>query len=94
MGEYQSDDRIVRLQQVLTGIILAAVAAAAAVSFWSDTWGARLDFFSLLLLILAAPVRLIALARYFKHQNNSRYALLSYMVIVVMALSVVFHYLT
>lgn len=93
MGEFQSDGRIIRLQQILTGIILAAVALAASVSFWSDTWGARLDFLSLLLLILAAPVRLIALARYFRLQNNNRYALLSYLVIAVMALTVVFHYL-
>ncbi len=51
--------------------------------------GHYLSYASVVLLIVAAPVRIIAVSRYFRKQNDRRYETMSYILILIIVLTAI-----
>jgi hypothetical protein len=78
---------LLKLQRSLVVLIIILFASTIIAYFADKNIGLILSRISILVLILTVPIRLVWIAGYFRKTGNIRYQILSYLVIVIIALS-------
>lgn len=87
MKESDANNTIFRIQKGILYVVMLVLIAAVAVGFRNERIAYYLGYTAVVLLIAAAPIRIIAVAGYFKRLGNSRYRSLSYIIIVIIILT-------
>jgi hypothetical protein len=80
---------LLKLQRNLIILIIILFTATIIAYFIDKNIGLILGRISILVLIMTVPIRLIWIGTYFKRAGNIRYQILSYTVIAIIALSVI-----
>jgi hypothetical protein len=89
MADRDGKPGIIKLQNVLIIITIALFVAATVIYSIDRRIGLVACYISVSLLILAAPIRIIWVARLFRDTGERRYRLLAYLLIAIIALTAV-----
>jgi NADH:ubiquinone oxidoreductase subunit K len=87
MPEEKPPNGLLRLQRLLLYFIIVVLLVSMVIGQFDIRKTIILNYISVTILILAAPLRLLSISEYFRKQNEKKYRILSYMVIFVMALT-------
>ena len=79
---------LVKLQKILIYIIIALFAACTVIGILNKRAGETASYLSVILLFLAAPVRMIWVGEYFRTTNQKKYQTMAYIVIGIIAMTV------
>ena len=90
MGGFEVNKGILKLQRLLLIIVLAFLFIDIGIGIVYPELDQNIILIALILLILAAPIRIIAVAEYFRKKGNRKYQYLSYMVIVIIGLTALY----
>lgn len=79
---------LVKVQRILIYITVAIFIVSMVVDFINNHIGMKFNYIAVVLLFLAAPIRMIWVGEYFRKTNRKKYQALAYMVIGIIALTV------
>ncbi len=79
---------LVKLQKILIYIIILIFTTCIAIGIINKRAGETAGYLSVILLFLAAPIRMIWVSEYFRTTNQKKYQALAYIVIGIIALTV------
>lgn len=79
--------KIIRLQNILIWAVVVAFSLGIIIGFLDKKLGRVIYFVDVLLLIMAAPLRVIWVSEYFRKAGERKYRVLAYLVIVIIALT-------
>jgi hypothetical protein len=79
--------KVIRLQNILIWAVGVAFCLGIIIGFFDEKLGRLICFVDVLLLIMAAPLRVIWLSEYFRKAGERKYGILAYLVIVIIALT-------
>lgn len=90
MAKYEVGQGIIKMQRVILIVVLVFLVLDIVEGMILDKGiGHYLSYASVVLLIVAAPLRMIAVSRYFKERNDRHYQILSYIVILIIVLTAI-----
>jgi len=89
MAKFEVDQGILKLQRIILILVMMVLALAVIIGMYDAKIGYYLGYTAVILLIIAAPIRIIAVSKYFKKRNDRRYELLSYIVILIIILTAI-----
>jgi len=84
---------LVRLQKILISIIIVLFAACIVTGIFNVQTGETVSFLSVVLLFLAAPIRMIWVGEYFRSTGQKKYQMLAYIVIAIIITAALFRLL-
>ncbi len=84
---------LVRLQKILIYIIIMLFAACILTGIFNRQTGEAVSFLSVVLLFLAAPIRMIWVGKYFRSTGQKKYQTLAYIVIAIIITTALFRLL-
>lgn len=79
---------IIKLQKYLITAIVIIFSISIIIYFFDYKAGVIASYISVVLLFMAAPIRMIQVGEYFRKTNQKKYTALSYIVIGLIALTV------
>ena len=79
---------IVKVQRILIYITVAIFIMSMVINFISEHIGMKFNYIAVIFLFLAAPIRMIWVGEYFRMTNQKKYQALAYIVIGIIALTV------
>ena len=88
MKSFTRKPNLVKLQKILIYIIIMLFIACIVVGFFDRQTGDTAGFLSVILLFLAAPIRMVWVGEYFRTTNQKKYQALAYVVIAIIGLTV------
>ncbi len=87
MGDFEVNRGILKLQRILLIFVLLLLVISISVGLIDPELGWNIGMAAVITLILAAPIRIIAVAEYFRKKGNRKYQYLSYIVIIIIGLT-------
>jgi hypothetical protein len=93
MEDIARKSRLIKLQRLLIYIIIALFAVCIILGFLNKQIAVTASYIAVILLFLAAPIRMIWVGEYFRSTNQKKYRILAYIVIAIIALTVLFRLL-
>ncbi|GEM_PF-2528620 len=87
MAQFESDQNILNIQRYILIVVIATLAVSIILGYVKPLYEDYFSYAAVVLLIIAAPIRIIAVAKYFKKKGNRRYQMLSYTVILIIILT-------
>jgi hypothetical protein len=93
MEDIARKPHLVKLQRTLIYIIIALFSACIILGFINKQIAAIASYVAVILLFLAAPIRMIWVGEYFRTTYQKKYQILAYIVIAIIILAAVFRLL-
>ena len=88
MKSITREPNLVKLQKMLIYIIIMLFIACIVTGIFDKKAGETVSHLSVILLFLAAPIRMIWVGEYFRATNQKKYQALAYIVIGIIAMTV------
>ena len=89
MQNRNKESGIIVLQKYLLIGVIIILAISIVVDFFNEEIGLILNYVSVVILIIAAPIRIISVSEYFRKSSEKKYQALSYIVIGIIAVAAV-----
>jgi hypothetical protein len=93
MNDIARKSHLVKLQRTLIYIIIALFTVCIILGFIDKQMAATTSYIAVILLFLAAPIRMIWVGEYFRTTGQKKYQALAYIVIAIIILTVLFRLL-
>jgi len=93
MDNISRKSNLVQFQRFLIYIIIAIFSVCIIVGFINQQAAETVGYISVILLCLAAPIRMIWVGEYFRTTKQKKYQMLSYVVIAIIILAALFRLL-
>lgn len=80
---------VIRLQRLSLIIVIIFLLAGIAADYVSEKVSLILNYISIGILIVTAPVRMISISKYFRETNDRKYEILAYAVIGIIVVAAI-----
>ena len=80
---------VIKLQRYLLVIVIIFLAGGIVTDYINEKAGLILNYLSIGILIIAAPIRMISVSRYFRETNDRKHEILAYAVIGIIVVAAI-----
>jgi len=87
MARFEVDKTVLKIQEYILVIVILFLAGSVITGYFHPALNRTLGYIAVVLLIVAAPIRIIAVAKHFQKKGNRHYQILSYTVILIIILT-------
>ncbi len=87
MDKYLFGGDVLKTQQIILIAVVAILLISIITGYFSNRLGGILNHISIIMLIIAAPLRLISVAEYFRRSRDKKFQYLSYTAIAVIVIA-------